>query len=451
MIGSLPLDAPELEGALSPALAAIEARLLEVVSNADETINPPTSHLAEAGGKRLRPVLTLLTAQLGDTALAAGEQVRDAGVAVELTHIATLYHDDVMDDAPLRRGAPSAQTVWGNSAAILTGDVLVARASQLVAALGPEAVLAHAKTFERLCMGQLHETLPRPAGTDPVAHYIQVLADKTGSLIAVSARYGAMLTGAGRATERIVEAFGERIGVAFQLADDCLDLVGDPAALGKTPGTDLREGVDTMPVLLLRQALAAGELDAAGQAILSRLSTGDLGDDEVLADVVDRLRSHPVLARTQQMAMDWAREAVAVLDGLEEAVVAGARERLEAGCAAAAGAGTGSRAGSEARAGAGSGVGAGTGAGVGTGAGAGVGTGAEAGVGTGAGASVGIAGASAGAGTGSGVGTGAEAGVGTGAGSGAECEAALAETRRRVRLVRVGMEQFARLLVDRAA
>ena len=426
MIGSLPLDAPELEGALSPALAAIEARLLEVVSNADETINPPTSHLAEAGGKRLRPILTLLTAQLGDPALAAGEQVRDAGVAVELTHIATLYHDDVMDDAPLRRGAPSAQTVWGNSAAILTGDVLVARASQLVAALGPEAVLAHAKTFERLCMGQLHETLPRPAGTDPVAHYIQVLADKTGSLIAVSARYGAMLTGAGRATERIVEAFGERIGVAFQLADDCLDLVGDPAALGKTPGTDLREGVDTMPVLLLRQALAAGELDAAGQAILSRLSTGDLGDDEVLADVVDRLRSHPVLARTQQMAMDWAREAVAVLDGLEEAVVAGARERLEAGCAAA-GAGTGSRAGSEARAGAGSGVEAG------------------------AGASVGIAGASAGAGTGSGVGTGAEAGVGTGAGSGAECEAALAETRRRVRLVRVGMEQFARLLVDRAA
>ena len=217
--------------------------------------------------------------------------------------------------------------------------------------------------------------------------------------------------------------------------------MGDPAALGKTPGTDLREGVDTMPVLLLRQALAAGELDAAGQAILSRLSTGDLGDDEVLADVVDRLRSHPVLARTQQMAMDWAREAVAVLDGLEEAVVAGARERLEAGCAAAAGAGTGSRAGSEARAGAGSGVGAGTGAGVGTGAGAGVGTGAEAGVGTGAGASVGIAGASAGAGTGSGVGTRAEA----------ECEAALAETRRRVRLVRVGMEQFARLLVDRAA
>lgn len=330
MIGTLLLESPELEGRITPALDAVEARLLEVVTSADETINPPTSHLAQAGGKRLRPVLTLLTAQLGDPAHATGEKVRDAGVAVELTHIATLYHDDVMDDAPLRRGAPSAQMVWGNSAAILTGDVLVARASQLVAALGPEAVLAHAKTFERLCMGQLHETLPRPAGTDPVEHYIQVLADKTGSLIAVSARYGAMLTGAGAEAERIVEDFGEKIGVAFQLADDVIDLASDSEATGKTPGTDLREGVDTMPVLLLRQALAAGELDAAGQSILSTLSSADLEDDAVLREVVEKLRAHPVLARTREMAMEWAREAVEGLEGLEEAAATGTRERLTA-------------------------------------------------------------------------------------------------------------------------
>ncbi|QHO91494.1 geranylgeranyl pyrophosphate synthase [Actinomyces sp. 432] len=331
MIGTLPLSLPQLEERIVPGLEAIEARLLEVVSNADETINAPTSHLAAAGGKRLRPVLTLLTAHLGDPGLAVVEPVLDAGVAVELTHIATLYHDDVMDEAPLRRGAPSAQTVWGNSAAILTGDVLVARASQLVAALGPQAVLAHSKTFERLCMGQLHETLPRPAGTDPVAHYLQVLADKTGSLIAVSARYGAMLSRAGEATEAIVEAFGEKIGVAFQLADDCIDLTSDTATTGKTPGTDLREGVDTMPVLLLRQALAAGELDAAGQSILATLSGADLSDDAVLADVVAQLRVHPVLARTRKMAMDWADQAVAVLDGLEDAVLAGTVERLDAG------------------------------------------------------------------------------------------------------------------------
>lgn len=303
---------------------------MEVVSRADEAINPPTSHLAAAGGKRLRPALTLLTAQLGDPALATGEGVRDAGVAVELTHIATLYHDDVMDDAPLRRGAPSAQTVWGNSAAILTGDVLVARASQLVAALGPEPVLAHARTFERLCTGQLHETLPRPAGTDPVAHYIQVLADKTGSLIAVSARYGAMLTGAGTRTEQIVESFGEKIGVAFQLADDVIDLCSDSHTTGKTPGTDLREGVDTMPVLLLRQALAAGTLDAAGQSILSTISSEDLSDDTVLAQVVARLREHPVVARTREMAFAWAQDAVDALEGLEEAVAAGTSSRLDA-------------------------------------------------------------------------------------------------------------------------
>ena len=153
----------------------------------DDRLRASMAYSLMAGGKRLRPTLTLLTAQLGDPVLAAGEQVRDAGVAVELTHIATLYHDDVMDEAPLRRGAPSAQTVWGNSAAILTGDVLVARASQLMAALGPEAVMAHAKTFQRLCMGQLHETLQRPAGTDPVDHYIQVQEDKNGHLIAVFA------------------------------------------------------------------------------------------------------------------------------------------------------------------------------------------------------------------------------------------------------------------------
>lgn len=330
MTGTFLLESADLEGRIAPALEAVEARLMEVVRSADETINPPTSHLAQAGGKRLRPVLTLLTAQLGDPAAATGSLVRDAGVAVELTHIATLYHDDVMDEAPLRRGAPSAQMVWGNSAAILTGDVLVARASQLVAALGPRAVLAHARTFERLCMGQLHETLPRPAGTDPVQHYIQVLADKTGSLIAVSARYGAMLTQAGERVEAIVEEFGERIGVAFQLADDVIDLTSDSQTTGKTPGTDLREGVDTMPVLLLRQALAAGELDGAGQAILSTLSSGDLSDDAVLSDVVSRLRQHPVLQRTREMAATWATEAVNVLDGLSDAVVEGTRSRLVA-------------------------------------------------------------------------------------------------------------------------
>ncbi len=330
MSSALQLDVPELEEIIVPQLDEVEARLMEVVSNADETINPPTSHLAAAGGKRLRPMLVLLTAQLGDAAAACSQQVHDAAVAVELTHIATLYHDDVMDDAPKRRGAPSAQMVWGNSAAILTGDILVARASQMVAALGPDAVLAHARTFERLCTGQLHETLPRPEGVDPVDHYIQVLADKTGSLIALCGLYGTMLTGAGAKAQQIVELYGEKIGVAFQLADDVIDICSDSETTGKTPGTDLLEGVDTMPVLLLRQRLASGELDSAGQAILSLLSTGNLQRQQVLSDVVQRLRRHPVTAETRAMAGAWCDEAVAALADLDDAVVEATRTRLKA-------------------------------------------------------------------------------------------------------------------------
>lgn len=149
----------------------------------------PTSRRAtcSSGGKRIRPVLTLLTAQLGE---GNNHAVITAAQAVEITHLASLYHDDVMDEAEMRRGVPSAQNVWGNSVAILTGDLLFARASKLVAGLGEGAIKLQADTFERLCLGQLHETIgPRP-GDDPIEHYLQVLADKTGSLIAAAAQMG---------------------------------------------------------------------------------------------------------------------------------------------------------------------------------------------------------------------------------------------------------------------
>ena len=306
MIGSLPLNAPQLEGRITPALDAVEARLLEVVSNADETINPPTSHLAEAGGKRLRPVLTLLTAQLGDTGLAVGEQVLDAGVAVELTHIATLYHDDVMDEAPMRRGVPSAQAKFGNSVAILAGDVLFSRASILMAG---RAVRLHARTFERLCQGQLHETIGVRQGQSPKGHYIRVLQDKTGSLIAASAMYGVLYSGGSEELANVLAAYGERVGVAFQIADDVIDIRSDGATTGKTPGTDLREGVDTMPVLLLREQREAGSIDAAGEEILRELDHADLNSDAALGEVVDRLRRHPVLEQTERMALAWVADA----------------------------------------------------------------------------------------------------------------------------------------------
>src|SRR5699024_7582473 len=202
-------------------------------------------------------------------------------------------HDDVMDSADMRRGAQAVHEVWGNTVAILTGDLLLARASRVVAQLGPEAVRIQAETFERLCLGQLHETLGPAEGEDAIAHYLQVLADKSGSLIAAAARYGVMFSGGEETHAATLERYGEKVGVAFQLADDVIDLASDAQTTGKTPGTDLREGVATMPVLLLRDQAEAGEIDEAGAQILDALD-GDLSSDAALADVLADLTAHPV-------------------------------------------------------------------------------------------------------------------------------------------------------------
>ena len=309
---SLPIGNAGLDASISPRLALIEERLRDAVAQSDRLADATSRHLVDAGGKRLRPMLALLTAQLGD---AARPEVLDAAVVVELTHLATLYHDDVMDSAPTRRGAPAAHEVWGNSVAILTGDLLFARASAVVAGLGPEAVRIQASTFERLCLGQLHETVGPAEGEDAVKHYLQVLADKTGSLIATSARFGAMFAGCDRAVVEQVTHFGELAGVAFQIADDVLDIRSDGDVSGKTPGTDLREGVATMPVLLLRQRAAGPEGTDDDAALLDAID-GDLTDDVVLADVVTRLRAHPVLEETAALATEWSGQAVGAIDGL---------------------------------------------------------------------------------------------------------------------------------------
>jgi heptaprenyl diphosphate synthase len=257
-------------------------------------------------------MLTLLAAQLGD---ASNPAIIDAAAVVELTHLATLYHDDVMDSAPMRRGAPAAHEVWGNTVAILTGDLLFARASRIVADLGPEAVRIQAATFERLCLGQLHETLGPAPGEDPVAHYLQVLADKTGSLIATAGRFGAKFAGCPPDVVDVLVAYGERVGVAFQLADDVIDLASLPGESGKTPGTDLREGVPTLPVLLARRAADDGDI---GATALVALLDGDLSDDAVLAEAVIALREHPVTQQARDEARRWSAEAIDALDGLPE-------------------------------------------------------------------------------------------------------------------------------------
>ena len=298
--------------AIQAGLENVETALLEAVTHTDPVANVTSRHLLEAGGKRLRPVLVLLGASLGD---ATKDEVIKAAVVVELTHLATLYHDDVMDRAPMRRGVPTAHEVWGNSVAILTGDLLFARASQIVSRLGGKALTLQADTFERLCLGQLHETLGPQDGEDPIAHYLQVLSDKTGSLIAASAELGVVYGDAPDEYREPLRSYGEKVGVAFQLIDDVIDILSDES--GKTPGTDLRAGVPTLPTLLLR---AQQDTDPKAKELVEIIDAG-LEDDAQLARAVELLRAHPALEQAYQTARQWADEAVLALAPLPDSPV----------------------------------------------------------------------------------------------------------------------------------
>jgi heptaprenyl diphosphate synthase len=297
---------------IQSGLELVEVQLLEAVTHTDPVANVTSRHLLEAGGKRLRPVLVLLGAALGDD---TKDEVTKAAVVVELTHLATLYHDDVMDRAPMRRGVPTAHEVWGNSVAILTGDLLFARASQIVSRLGGKALSLQADTFERLCLGQLHETLGPQNNEDPIAHYIQVLADKTGSLIAASAELGVVYGDGPDEYREPMRIYGEKVGVAFQLIDDVIDIASDDS--GKTPGTDLRAGVPTMPTLLLRAHAAT---DPKARELVEIIDAG-LEDDAQLALAVSKLREHPALEEAYQLAKTWATDAVAALAPLPDSPV----------------------------------------------------------------------------------------------------------------------------------
>lgn len=297
---------PALAGSLGAGLTEVERLLRENVRSQFPLVTEAASHLVEAGGKRFRPMMVLLAAQFGDPR--AGGVVPSA-VVVELTHLATLYHDDVMDEAAMRRGAESANARWDNSVAILTGDFLFARASELLADLGAEAVRIHAQTFARLVTGQIRETVG-PGGEDAVAHYLSVVADKTASLIATSGHYGALFSGAAPEVVDIMTRFGEAIGVAFQLADDVLDVASESFQSGKTPGTDLREGVRTLPVL---HALASPD---PGEAELRMLLANDLTDDALHARTLELLRASPAMAAARIDLARYADQARALLEPL---------------------------------------------------------------------------------------------------------------------------------------
>jgi heptaprenyl diphosphate synthase len=295
---------------LDTGLAAVETGLERELKFSEDIADAVARYLFDAGGKRVRPLLTLLTSQWGSGINA--EVVRAAQV-IELTHLATLYHDDVMDEAAQRRGVDATQTVWGNSVAILAGDLLFARAGSLVSSLGDVAIALQAATFERLVLGQMRETVGPKPGEEPIPHYIAVLSDKTGSLIALAAEMGLRMANGPEDLIPAIRQFGEKIGIAFQLVDDVIDLSDRSAGTGKPPGTDVRRGVTTLPMLYLREL---ADTDGNALDLLSTLEQGARGElsEPDFQHAITRLRVHAVTERTMEMARTMADEAITHLE-----------------------------------------------------------------------------------------------------------------------------------------
>ena len=305
----IPDLSPTLEADLVLRMAQVEVLLRKQIDGKYPLVVETSRHLVEAGGKRLRPLLTLITSHFGNP---AAPGIIEAAVVCELTHLGTLYHDDVMDEAPLRRGVPSANNRWNNTVAILTGDYLFAKTSQLLADLGPEAVRLQALTFERLVIGQITETQGASEGKTQLEHYLSVVADKTGSLISASARYGAMISGADPIVMDALTKFGEEIGIVFQLADDIIDITSDSKESGKTPGTDLREGVPTLVTLFILES------EDPADAELRKILSAPITDEVIVQEVIVKLRNHSALKKSRELVAKYGQSAQKHLETLPE-------------------------------------------------------------------------------------------------------------------------------------
>lgn len=282
----------------------IEQLMDTELRSADEIMTESLTHLFKAGGKRFRPLFTVLSAQLGPNPDAA--DVTIAGAVIELVHLATLYHDDVMDEAEVRRGTPTANVRWGNNVAILAGDYLFATASRLVSRLGPEAVRLIAETFAQLVTGQMRETrglTGAAEGADPIEHYLKVVYEKTACLIAAAGRFGAMFSGADADQVERLSRLGGIVGTAFQISDDIIDIDSDSRESGKLPGTDVREGVHTLPMVY---ALREPGPEAAR---LRELLVGPIDDDETVAEALALLRASAGMAKAKRSLQDYAAQA----------------------------------------------------------------------------------------------------------------------------------------------
>jgi heptaprenyl diphosphate synthase len=322
VIAAVPMELTDaaLASDVEEGLAVVEEGLREAARSQHPVLAAAAPHLTRAGGKRLRPMLVLLAAQFGDP---RDPRVVQAAIALELTHLATLYHDDVMDEAAVRRGSVSANSRWGNSVAILTGDFLFSRASEMLADLGTDAIRIQARTFSRLVTGQIAETVGCQPGEDPLEHYLGVVMEKTASLFATSGQFGAMFSGApDTVIDRITPAC-HALGVAFQLTDDILDVESASEQSGKTPGTDLREGVRTLPMLHALRSAGPGD-----SRLVELLGLPEITDPALHAEALSLLRAHPAMGMARADTRQWAERARDLILGLPDVPARAAFEKL---------------------------------------------------------------------------------------------------------------------------
>ncbi|MDR7302406.1 polyprenyl synthetase family protein [Haloactinomyces albus] len=306
--GGLDIADPALAESVRGGMARVEGLLHDWVRSDFDFATRASLHLVDAGGKRFRPLFTLLAAHFGDP---DAEEVIKSAAIVELVHLATLYHDDVMDEATMRRGASSANARWDNSVAILAGDFLFAQASRLVADLGSEAVRTMARTFESLVTGQMRETVGAEEGEDVIEHYLAVISEKTGSLIATSGQFGASFAGVEESRVQALDRIGQFLGTAFQISDDIIDIASPSAESGKLPGADLREGVPTLPMLY---ALAGENVDPRLRELLS----GPLSGTDEVEEALRRLRESDGLLRARKKLDEYADGARSQLEFLPD-------------------------------------------------------------------------------------------------------------------------------------
>ncbi|GHC63093.1 polyprenyl synthetase family protein [Streptomyces cinnamoneus] len=307
MITRLAVAEPELVERLSGRLEAVEKRLFQCVNEAqDPFVAQTVGHLIAAGGKRMRPLLALVAAEFGP---APGRDGVEAAVVSELIHVASLYHDDVMDDARVRHGVASANVKWGNAVAVQAGNWLLSRAAHLVAGLGPEAVRLQAYASDRLVEGQMRELLGPAEGEDRLTHYFRVISDKSASLLSLALRIGAMEGGAAPETMEILAEYGEHLGVAFQMSDDLLDISSSSVHLGKEQGKDLAVGVASLPILL-----ALDDTRPPARELRELLASGPLTDAAERSRALDLLNGSPVMAEARSMMDERLARATALVD-----------------------------------------------------------------------------------------------------------------------------------------